>query len=91
MARARAPARAAPVRRPLLQSIPRRARFVGRRFARPALRGYAAGTVTTPATAMVSAGLNEGEKVIVDGIQKVRPGIKVAPSPVPASNNGAAK
>lgn len=49
---------------------------------------------TTPATAMVSAGLAEGEKVIVDGIQKVRPGAKVAPSPVPASpasGNGAAK
>ncbi|CAM5762401.1 hemolysin D [Labrys miyagiensis] len=38
---------------------------------------------STPAVATVSAGLNEGEKVVVDGIQRVRPGAKVTPSPAP--------
>ena len=47
---------------------------------------------STPAVAMVSAGLKEGEHVIVDGIQRVRPGIKVTPSPAsptPADASGA--
>jgi membrane fusion protein (multidrug efflux system) len=38
---------------------------------------------STAAIATVSAGLNEGEKVVVDGIQRVRPGAKVTPSPAP--------
>lgn len=38
---------------------------------------------TTPAVATVSTGLNEGDKVVVDGIQRVRPGAKVTPSPAP--------
>ncbi|MDQ0475069.1 efflux RND transporter periplasmic adaptor subunit [Labrys wisconsinensis] len=36
---------------------------------------------STPAIAMVSAGLDEGERVVVDGIQRVRPGIKVSAAP----------
>ncbi len=36
---------------------------------------------STPETAMVMAGLNEGEMVVVDGIQRVRPGIQVVPGP----------
>jgi membrane fusion protein, multidrug efflux system len=38
---------------------------------------------TTPAVATVSAGLSEGDKVVVDGIQRIRPGAKVTPSPAP--------
>jgi membrane fusion protein (multidrug efflux system) len=38
---------------------------------------------STAAIAVVSAGLIEGEKVIVDGIQRIRPGAKVTPSPAP--------
>ncbi len=38
---------------------------------------------STAAIATVSAGLNEGDKVVVDGIQRVRPGAKVTPSPAP--------
>ncbi len=36
---------------------------------------------STPATAVVMAGLNEGEVVVLDGIQRVRPGIQVVPGP----------
>lgn len=36
---------------------------------------------STPAIAVISSGLNEGETVVVDGVQRVRPGITVAPSP----------
>lgn len=36
---------------------------------------------STPATAVVAAGLKEGELVVVDGIQRVRPGIAVNPGP----------
>ena len=46
---------------------------------------------STPSTAVISAGLKEGELVVVDGIQRVRPGIEVSPagsppppSPIPA-------
>jgi membrane fusion protein (multidrug efflux system) len=38
---------------------------------------------STPAIAVVSDGLKEGETVIAEGIQKVRPGAVVAPTPVP--------
>jgi membrane fusion protein, multidrug efflux system len=38
---------------------------------------------STATIAVVSAGLNEGEKIVVDGIQRVRPGAKVTPSPAP--------
>jgi membrane fusion protein, multidrug efflux system len=36
---------------------------------------------STPETAVVMAGLKEGESVIADGIQRVRPGIVVSPAP----------
>ena len=39
---------------------------------------------STPATPWSSHGLNEGEKVVVDGIQRVRPGIQVV-NPAPPS------
>lgn len=37
---------------------------------------------STPALAIISSGLKEGESVIVDGLQRVRPGIVVNPAPV---------
>ena len=36
---------------------------------------------STPATAVVAGGLKEGEMVVADGIQRVRPGIEVSPGP----------
>lgn len=36
---------------------------------------------STPVTAVIAAGLKEGDLVIVDGIQRVRPGIEVSPGP----------
>jgi membrane fusion protein, multidrug efflux system len=36
---------------------------------------------STPDTAVIMSGLSEGEMVIVDGIQRVRPGIQVTPGP----------
>lgn len=36
---------------------------------------------STPTTASVLSGLNEGEMVVVDGVQRVRPGIVVSPGP----------
>ncbi len=45
---------------------------------------------STPATAVVLGGLAEGEAVIVDGLQRVRPGIAVNPAPAVAGPPGAA-
>ncbi len=39
---------------------------------------------STPATAVISAGLKEGETVVVDGVQRVRPGVMVSPAPANA-------
>ena len=39
---------------------------------------------STPDTAVVSTGLKAGETVVVDGVQRVRPGIVVAPGPLAA-------
>jgi membrane fusion protein (multidrug efflux system) len=39
---------------------------------------------STATVASVTEGLSLGEKVIVDGLQKVRPGMQVAPGPVSA-------
>jgi len=39
---------------------------------------------STPDTAVISAGLKEGETVVVDGVQRVRPGIVVNPAPAGA-------
>ena len=36
---------------------------------------------STPSTAVIIAGLNEGEMVVLEGIQRVRPGIQVTPGP----------
>jgi membrane fusion protein, multidrug efflux system len=36
---------------------------------------------STPTTAVVQSGLSEGDMVVVDGLQRVRPGIQVAPGP----------
>jgi len=48
---------------------------------------------STPATAVVVSGLKQGEMVVVDGIQRVRPGIKVVPGPAspPASGPSTAE
>ncbi|WP_409563140.1 efflux RND transporter periplasmic adaptor subunit [Hyphomicrobium sp. B1] len=46
---------------------------------------------STAAVAMISAGLSEGEKVVTEGIQRVRPNLKVAPQPAgpdPIKANG---
>jgi membrane fusion protein (multidrug efflux system) len=40
---------------------------------------------STPTTASVTGGLKEGEMVIVDGLQKVRPGMAVQPGPASPS------
>jgi membrane fusion protein, multidrug efflux system len=37
---------------------------------------------STPETAVIVAGLKEGETVVVDGIQRVRPGVVVSPAPM---------
>ena len=36
---------------------------------------------STPDTAVIASGLKEGESVVVDGVQRVRPGIVVNPAP----------
>jgi membrane fusion protein (multidrug efflux system) len=36
---------------------------------------------STPSTAAIMSGLKEGEMVVLDGIQRVRPGIQVVPGP----------
>ncbi|MDX6749382.1 efflux RND transporter periplasmic adaptor subunit [Geminicoccaceae bacterium 1502E] len=36
---------------------------------------------TSPTTAVVLGGLEEGERVVLEGIQRVQPGMKVAPAP----------
>jgi membrane fusion protein (multidrug efflux system) len=49
---------------------------------------------STPTTATVAGGLKEGEMVVADGIQRVRPGIEVNPgpaSPPPPSTSGEGK
>ena len=39
---------------------------------------------STPETAIIASGLKDGETVVVDGLQRVRPGVVLAPSPVAA-------
>ncbi len=39
---------------------------------------------STPEQAVISAGLKEGETVVVDGVQRVRPGVVVNPAPAGA-------
>ncbi len=45
---------------------------------------------STPLTAVVAGGLKDGEMVISDGIQRVRPGIVVSPGPASPPPAGAA-
>jgi membrane fusion protein (multidrug efflux system) len=40
---------------------------------------------STPSTAVIMAGLNEGDMVVLEGIQRVRPGIQVVPGPAAPS------
>jgi membrane fusion protein (multidrug efflux system) len=48
---------------------------------------------STPTTAVVTRGLKDGEMVVTDGIQRVRPGIEVSPGPAspPPAAQGADK
>jgi membrane fusion protein (multidrug efflux system) len=48
---------------------------------------------STPTTAVVAGGLKEGEMVVADGIQRVRPGIEVSPGPAspPPGDQGGGK
>jgi membrane fusion protein (multidrug efflux system) len=39
------------------------------------------GQAAAPTTATVASGLNDGDAVVVEGIQRIRPGIVVAPAP----------
>jgi membrane fusion protein (multidrug efflux system) len=43
---------------------------------------------STPTTAVVAGGLKDGEMVISDGVQRVRPGIVVSPGPASPSSPG---
>jgi len=45
----------------------------------------------SPTLAVVASGLNEGESVVLDGVQRIRPGETVSPAPVarPPSDEGA--
>jgi membrane fusion protein (multidrug efflux system) len=44
---------------------------------------------STPETAAVASGLKQGEKVVVEGVQRVRPNLTVAPAPASARPGGA--
>lgn len=46
---------------------------------------------STPTTAVIADGLKEGEMVVADGIQRVRPGIEVSPGPASPSPPPAAE
>jgi membrane fusion protein (multidrug efflux system) len=48
---------------------------------------------STPITAVIASGLKEGELVVADGIQRVRPGIVVSPGPAspPPADQGVGK
>jgi membrane fusion protein (multidrug efflux system) len=45
-------------------------------------RSIRVGAQSTPALAVIADGLKEGEQVVVEGLQRVRPGAPVAPAPV---------
>ena len=44
---------------------------------------------STPESAVVSGGLKPGERVVVEGVQRVQPGMQVAPAPVDPSTRAA--
>jgi membrane fusion protein (multidrug efflux system) len=45
---------------------------------------------SSPTTAVIAGGLKEGEMVVADGIQRVRPGIQVSPGPASPPPSGSA-
>jgi membrane fusion protein, multidrug efflux system len=45
---------------------------------------------STPETAVIAEGVKEGERVVLDGVQRVRPGIPVAPAPSDTAPRAAA-
>lgn len=49
---------------------------------KPERRGIRVGPQSTPELAVIADGLKEGEQVIVEGLQRVRPGTPVSPAPV---------
>ena len=51
---------------------------------KPERRGIRVGPQSTPELAVVADGLKEGEQVVVEGLQRVRPGAPVSPAPVSA-------
>lgn len=44
---------------------------------------------STPETAVISGGLKEGERVVLEGMQRVQPGMQVAPAPADTSTRAA--
>jgi membrane fusion protein (multidrug efflux system) len=51
-------------------------------------RSIRAGSQSTPQLVAVAEGVKEGEQVVVDGLQRVRPGAAVSPAPVEAQGQG---
>lgn len=51
-------------------------------------RGIRVGSQSTPQLVAVADGLREGEQVVVEGLQRVRPGAAVTPGPVDAPAGG---
>lgn len=52
-------------------------------------RAVRTGPQSTPLFASIAEGLKEGEQVVVDGLQRVRPGAVVSPAPVEAPGGNA--
>ncbi|MFC7552436.1 hypothetical protein ACFQU7_09465 [Pseudoroseomonas wenyumeiae] len=52
-------------------------------------RSVTTGPQSTPELAVITEGLKEGEQVVVDGLQRVRPGAPVNPTPVAAAASSA--
>ncbi|HWL80958.1 MAG TPA: efflux RND transporter periplasmic adaptor subunit [Roseomonas sp.] len=52
-------------------------------------RGVKMSPQSTPELAVIADGLREGERVVVDGLQRVRPGSPVMPAPADANASGA--
>jgi membrane fusion protein (multidrug efflux system) len=49
-------------------------------------RSIRTGTQSTPELAVIAEGVKEGEQVVVEGLQRVRPGAPVSPAPVAAAS-----
>lgn len=52
-------------------------------------RSVRTGTQSTPELAVIAEGVKEGEQVVVEGLQRVRPGAPVNPAPVAAAASNA--